>query len=172
MVDLVPPPAEMGDLLVRMTRREWPTTEAERFAWFAALGLYDGEPVPPGEDDQGSTSFRFGTPWPEVDGSGTTVTDGFSGLSLFCYNERVADGAAARAGLAALQAHLTDSFGPPVEEWGSTSEPACLWQPGPLMLELYCFQRHDSGVMVGLSPADRTTAYDVGGKASTGQSLD
>ncbi len=144
-----------------MTQLEWPATEAERLAWFAGLGLRDGEPLPPRADDQGCASLRFSTEWSEVDGNASTMADGLLGMSLFCYNERGHDGAAARAGFAALRDHLSRSFGPPVEEWGPASEPACLWRPSPLMFEMYCFQRHSSGVMVGPSHAERTATYEA-----------
>lgn len=44
VLTLTPPPEEVSDLLVRMTRLEWPTTDDERLDFFAALGLRDTGP--------------------------------------------------------------------------------------------------------------------------------
>ena len=161
VADLDPAPAEIGDLLIRMTKLEWPTTEEERLSYFAALGLRDGERLPPHDDDPETSPIRFTTAIAGVDGIGSVFRDEFLGVSLFGYNKPVADSPTARAGYAALKTQLSDELGPPVEEWGSDSEPACLWRPGPLLLEMHCFQRHGSGIMVSPSHAERSAANDA-----------
>lgn len=161
MFALTPPPAEIGELLVRMTRLEWPTSEDQRLAYFAALDLQDVDEPSRSVEYPESTMLRFATSIPGVDGNCSMFRDEFLGLSLFGYNERAANSAAARVGYAALQEHLCDHLGPPVEEWGSESEPACLWRPGPLLLDLYYFQRPSSGIMVGPSHAERSAANDA-----------
>jgi hypothetical protein len=104
--------------------------------------------------------IRFDTALPEVDGTGTMFRDEFLGLSLFCYDEPIDNGPAARAGYAALRGELSRSLGAPSEEWGSPTEPACLWTIGPLWIEMYCFQRLSSGVMVGPTHAQRSATND------------
>jgi len=75
--------------------------------------------------------------------------------------EQVENGLQARAGYAALKELLSRVFGGPVEEWGTDTEPACLWTVGPLMLDMYCFQRLSSMVMVGPTHAVCSAANDA-----------
>lgn len=156
---LTPPPDEVADLLIRMTRLEWPTSEEERLGFFAALGLRDGEVV---ENRMLETVSRsLSTPWSSVSGVGHMFREEFLGLSLFCYDERGDDGPLAREGFAGLHEHLSAALGRPIEEWGPAREPACLWQPGPLTIDMYCFQRLSSSVMVGPSHTERSAANDA-----------
>jgi len=152
MRDSLDPAAEdVADLLVRMCREPWPTTEQERCDYFTVLGLHEQEHLPVRDDDPGSTSLRFATSLPGVDGICSAFRDEFLGLSLFCWAEQCDNGLQARAGHPALRDLLSRSFGTPTEEWGPTAEPACCWVVGPLTIEMYCFQRLQSSVMVGPS---------------------
>jgi hypothetical protein len=156
MIELTPATEDVVDLLTRMIHLEWPTTERDRLRYFNSLGLHDLDLLPRREDDPDSLSRRFSTPLPgEVDGICTMFRGEFLGLSLFCYN-----GPQARAGYAGLKSHLSRTFGTPIEEWGSPSELACLWRSGPLMLDMYCFQRLSSGIMIGPSHVERSAAND------------
>lgn len=161
VLTLTPPPEEVSDLLVRMTRLEWPTTDDERLDFFAALGLRDTGPGESTANEPDSAWHSLGTSWPSVHGVDTVFREEFLGLSLFCYDEQGDDGPLARSGFAGLREHLSVALGPPVEEWGTPREPACFWQPGPLTIEMYCFQRHSSGVMVGPSHTARSAANDA-----------
>jgi hypothetical protein len=126
------------------------------------LGLDDLDELPRRAEEPDGVSRRFTTSLPgSVDGISTMFRGEFLGLSLFCYHEPIGDGPRARAGFAALEAHLSRAFGPPVERWGTAAEPACLWRPGPLMLDMYCFQRLSRGIMVGPSHAERSAANDA-----------
>ena len=158
---VTPPPAQIADLLVEMTRLDWPTTEAERQSYFDRLNLRDLDTVPHRDDSPDTTVTRLDTALPDVDGTSTMSRHEFLGLSLFCYNEPIENGAAARAGYAALRDELSRTFGEPTEEWGTPTEPACLWEIGPLWIEMYCFQRLRSGVMVGPAHAQRSAANDA-----------
>lgn len=154
---------EIADLLLQMTREPWPTTDDERLAWFAQLGLEDrGEPweEPPGE------CRRFDTALAGVSGSSSMFREEFLGLSLFCFSEPEADGAAAREGYARLRELLGTALGDPDEEWGTPTEPAAVWFSGPLQLELYCFQTKPSSVMVGPSHTARSRAHDAAAASS------
>jgi hypothetical protein len=161
MIELTPSTEAVADLLIRMTQLEWPTTESDRLRYFDILGLRDQEVLPPSDDDPESLWIRFTTSLPgQVDGNCSMFRGEFLGLSLFPYTEPVENGPQARAGYVGLRNHLSTAIGDPVEEWGSASEPACLWKSGLLMLEMYCFQRLASGVMVGPSHTERTAAND------------
>lgn len=151
----------MSDLLVRMTRFEWPTIDDERLDFLASLGLRDTGAGESKADEPDSTWHSLGTPWPSVHGIDTVYREEFLGFSLFRYEEHGSDGALARAGFAGLRKLLSDALGPPVQEWGTLHEPACFWRPGPLTIEMYCFQRHSSGVMVGPSHTERSAANDA-----------
>ncbi len=157
---LSPSPQQLASLLLRTAQLPWPTTEAERLAYFAALGWHDtqGEVTDDGSD---SAFRRFTTSLPEVDGDSSAFREDHLGFSLSCYSERGEDRPAARAGFAAVREQLSSALGDPVEEWGSLHQPACLWQPGILSLEMYCFQRGSSSVMVGLSHTERSAANDA-----------
>jgi len=162
MIELTPATEDVVDLLTRMTHLEWPTTEQDRLRYFSSLGLHDLELLPRRDDGPDSFSRRFSTSLSgEVDGLCTMFRGEFLGLSLFCYTERIANGPQARAGYAGLKSHLSRTFGTPIEEWGTPSEPACLWRPGPLMLDMYCFQRLSSGIMIDPSHAERSAANDA-----------
>lgn len=167
MSDLDPAPAHLADLLVRMTELDWPTTEEERLALFAALDLHDAEDAPRSTDAVlDHYSRRFGAGLSEaLRGTASTFRGEFLGVSLFAYDEPVEDGELARAGYRGVLDHVSRRLGPPVEEWGTVREPACLWRTGPLMIEMYCFQRLRSGVMVGPSHAVRSDALDAAPEA-------
>ena len=161
MTELTPSTEDVTDLLICMIQLEWPTTESDRLRYFDALGLRDQEVLPPRDDDPDSVWTRFTTSLPgQVDGNCSMFRGEFLGLSIFPYSESIENGPQARAGYAGLRHHLSAALGDPIEEWGPTSEPACLWRTGLLMLEMYCFQRLTSGVMVGPSHAERTAAND------------
>lgn len=161
MLTLTPSPEELADLLLRMTRLEWPTTENERLDYFSLLGLSDTGSAEGRKDEPGVIWRQFDTALTGVGGLGTMCREEFLGLSLFCYEEEGDDGQLARRGFADLRAHLSAALGAPVEEWGTPAAPCCLWQPGPLTLDMYCFQRGRSGVMVGPSHAERSAANDA-----------
>ena len=161
MTELTPSTKDVADLLIRMTQLEWPTTEKDRLHYFNTLGLRDEEVLPPRDDDPDNVWLRFTTSLAgQVDGNCSMFRGEFLGLSLFCYNQPMDNGPQARAGYAGLRDDLSTALGDPIEEWGSTSEPACLWRTGPLLLDMYCFQRLASGIMVGPSHAERTAAND------------
>lgn len=162
MIPLSPDPADLAALLGRMCQQSWPTTESERRRYFAAVGLRDLEVLPAFDGDPDSRSRRFTTSLEgDVDGISTMFGEEFLGLCLFCYNEPGANGPQARAGFTGLVRHLGGVFGPPVEEWGPPSEPACLWRSGLLRLDMYCFQRGSSGIMIGLDHTERSAAHDA-----------
>lgn len=161
MTQLNPPPKQIVDLLVEMTRLDWPTTEVERQNYFDRLHLRDLDTVPHRDDSPDTTMTRLDSALPDVDGTSTMFRGEFLGLSLFCYNEPIDNGPAAQAGYAALRDELSRSLGEPTEEWGTPTEPACLWQIGPLWIDMYCFQRLPSGIMVGPTHAQRSAANDA-----------
>jgi hypothetical protein len=164
MIELTPTPKDLSDLLVRMCQEPWPTSEEDRLRYFSALHLTDGEVLedPPHHRDPDSRSRRFTTALPgQVDGNCSMFRDQFLGLQLFAYNQFEPNQAFAREGYAALKQLLTEAFGDPVEEWGPPNQPACLWRPGPLMLDMYCFQEHSSGIMVGPAHSERSAASDA-----------
>lgn len=161
MVDLEPSASDLATLIVRMTELEWPASEAERLVFFAGLGLHDVESPRPDDNVAGAERRWFSSDLSTaVSGTATMFEGEFLGLALFAYNEPVENGELARAGYAAVREQVSGRLGPPVEEWGSATEPACLWHPGPLMLDMYCFQRLQSGIMIGPDHADRSAAYD------------
>lgn len=161
MVDLEPSASDLVDLLVRMTELDWPTTEEERLAFFDDLGLHDVESPRPDVRVPDAERRWFATDLTSsLSGTATTFRGQFLGLAVFAYNEPVENGELARAGYAAVRDGVSQRLGLPVEEWGTPTEPACLWHPGPLMLDMYCFQRLQSGIMVGPDHADRSAAYD------------
>lgn len=164
MPELTPSPADLADLLLGMCTPSWPTTEEERLRYFQALQLHDGviadDPPQHGDPDRRSRWFTTELTG-QVDGISNTFRGQFLGLSVFAYNERVSNAESARDGYAALKALLSQALGDPVEEWGTPTERACLWRPGPLVMDMYCFQRHSSGVMVGPNHAARSDASDA-----------
>ncbi|GAB2572837.1 hypothetical protein [Microlunatus antarcticus] len=161
MVDLEPTAADLADLVVRMTELAWPTTEDERLVLFDQLGLHDVESPRPDENVPGAERRWFASDLSSgLGGTATMFRGEFLGLGLFAYDEPVEDGERARVGYAAVRELVSRRLGPPVEEWGSAAEPACLWHPGPLMIDLYCFQRQRSGIMIGPDHADRSAAYE------------
>ena len=161
MTLLNPPPAEVADQLIRMIHLDWPTNEADRRRYFDILDLDDLDTVPKRDDEPDTRMIRFVTALPDVDGTCTMFRDELLGLSLFCYNEPIDNGPDASAGYVSLQDELTRFLGVPSEEWGTLAEPACLWRAGPLWIDMYCFQRLRSGVMVGPSHAEQSAANDA-----------
>ena len=168
-LDLDPSAADLADLLVRMTELAWPTTEDERLTFFESLGLHDVESPRPDENVPGAERRWFATDLSSaLSGTATMFRGEFVGLALFAYDEPVAYGERARAGYAAVRSLVSRRIGLPVEEWGSVTEPACLWHPGPMMLDLYCLQRLRSGIIVGPDHAERSVAHDEAAAAADG----
>jgi hypothetical protein len=161
VIELTPSPADVADLLIQMTRLDWPTTEEDRRCYFDVLSLHDLDTLPQRDAEPDSAMIRFSTLLPGVDGTCTMFRDEFLGLSLFCYNELRDDGPEACAGYAGLRDQLTRHLGSPIEEWGTPTEPACLWHSGSLSIDMYCFHRLRSGVMVGPSHSERSAANDA-----------
>ena len=161
MTELTPSPTVVADLLIRMTSLHWPTTEADRRRYFDLLGLHDLDTVPQRDDEPDAMMIRFATSLPAVQGTCTMFREEFLGLGLFCYDEAREDGPEARAGYARLRNRLSNYLGPPMEEWGSPTEPACCWRSGPLMIDMYCFQRLRSQIMVGVGHVERSAAHEA-----------
>ncbi len=152
-MQLTPPAEDAAALLARMCEEPWPTTEAERLPYFDHLGLRDASELEAIRDHADSSSRPFTTSLAgEVGGTCSIYCDQLIGLALFCYSEPIANGARAREGFAGIRDHLSRVLGATVEEWGPANEPACLWRSGPLHLDMYCFQRGTSSVMVGAGP--------------------
>lgn len=154
-----------------MVTLPWPTSEQERLRYFDELGLQDADESPQGTVNERlpeMVDHSFTVPFLKgVDGVCNLFRGEVLGLSLFCYNRPVDDDPQTREALAQLQTRLSATLGPPVEEWGSRTEPACLWRTGPLHLDMYCFQRGSSGIMVGPSHSARSAASDAAAEAMT-----
>ncbi len=157
---LEPSPSEIAGLLVAMTELEWPTTEEQRLTFFRRLGLRDGGSPKPGDEGLETEHWMITTALPAVEGTADTFRGEFLGLFLHAYDEPHADGSLATAGYASLHDLLSQRLGPPVKEWGTTREPACLWRPGALELEMTCRQRPQSWIQVGPIHAARSAALD------------
>lgn len=163
MRELNPPVESLVELVVAMVDGTWPTTEEERQRFYGRLGLtelqWDSSEVDQRKGGR-TVSHRFVTTLPRVDGMDTMFRGEFLGLSLFAYNEPGDDGAESRTAFPLLKDMLSARLGAPAEEWGTSREPACYWAVGPLQVEMYCFQRLSSGVMLGPSHAGRSAAND------------
>ena len=163
MTELIPPVADLADLVLAMVDPPWPTTEDDRLDFYRRVGLTQLEWDNSGFDerpDDHSVWHRFATSLPEVDGMDTMFRDQFLGLSLFAYNQPGDDGPASRTAYPLLKDRFTARFGAPTEEWGTEREPACYWAVGAVQVEMYCFQRLASGVMLRPSHRDRTAEHD------------
>ena len=155
MVLLKPGAKDVARLLIDMGRRPWPATDADRRRYFDQLGLHDAESIPLHDESPDTRSWRVTTSLSgDLWGIATAHGRQFSGVNFFCYSEPGDDGPQARAGFANLGRHLSRALGKPAERWGPEREPACLWHVGSLQLDMYCFQRDASGLMVGLARPD------------------
>jgi hypothetical protein len=161
MPELSPPVESLVRLLLDMIKRTWPTTEDDRHRFYERLGLrqVDSSAVDRQEDDR-TVSHWFETSLVGVEGIDTMFGGEFLGLSLFAYNEPGDDGVESRTAYPLLKDAISLRLGSPAEEWGTAREPACYWTAGELQLEMYCFQRLASGVMLGPSHAERSAAND------------
>jgi len=149
---LRPDPVELTALLLRATGLPWPDTEDQSRGFYSALNFRSLSNPETAQDDPQTTWRRFRTALiGEADGSTVTTRGKLLALQITAYNERGDDGPAAREGFNLLRQHLSSALGAPIEEWGAAREPACRWHPVPMTVEMYCFQRGSSGVMVGLS---------------------
>jgi len=166
MVQLNPDADEIGGLLVGMSRPPWPTTDADRRRYFDRFGLYDAETIALRGDDPDTRSWRVATSLPgDIWGISTMFRNEFLGVTFFCYNESGDDGPQAKTGFSYVDRYLCRALGDPAERWGSAREPAALWHIGPLQLDMYCFQRDASGIMVGLAHTARSAANDAAHKS-------
>lgn len=164
MATLSPAPEDLAALLIRMCQEPWPTTEEERQRYFRTLQLTDSA-VPgnnPDEQDPDSQWRDFTTALTgPVDGSCITFQGQFLGLSLFAYHQLEPNAEPAREGYVAVRRSLSLALGDPIQEWGTADQPACQWRPGVLALDMYSFQRRDSGIMVGPSHSSRSAAHEA-----------
>lgn len=164
MPKLSPAPEHLSALLIRMCQELWPTTEEDRKRYFSALQLTDSGVVEsdpdPHDPDTRWRDFTTALAGP-VEGSCSVFQNQLLGLYLFAYNQLEPNAEPAREGYASLRRLLSQRLGDPVEEWGTASQPACLWRPGALTLVMHCFQKRDSWIMVGPSHSERSAAHDA-----------
>lgn len=164
MIELVPPAQDLAVLVSRMTAAPWPTTEADRHSYFGRLGFQDDDVrrVSPDAGELDTTNHWFRADLSgDVTGSSTMFRSEFVGLGLFAYGDPAEHAGIVRQGYDQLAGHFTRLFGRPAEEWGTAEEPAGLWLSEPLQLEMYCHQRSNSCVQLGLSHIGRTAAYEA-----------
>lgn len=169
ITELVPSPAALADLLARMVQRPWPTTEQDRLSYFHELGLQDADESGQGTVEEQAPKMVFHDfTVPLMIGVGglcIAFRGEVLGLSLSCYSQPGSGHPEAPEAYDLLHAQLSATLGAPVEEWGSSAEPACLWQAGDLHLDMYCFQRGSSGLLVGPSHSERSAASDAAAEA-------
>ena len=164
MSELSPPAEDLAALLIRMCQLPWPTTEEDRRRYFCDLQLSDGEVIHMNSHQSDpETRWRcFTTALPgQVEGTCTMFRDQFLGLYLSAYNQHEPHGQPATEGWALVRYLLSQVLGDPLEEWGAADNPACLWQPGVLTLDMYCSQTPSSGIMVGPCHTQRSAANDA-----------
>ena len=130
MTELTPSTEDVADLLIRMIRLDWPTTEEDRLRYFDSLGLRDQELLPPSNDDPDSVWLRFTTSLPgHVGGNCSTFRGEFLGLSLFPYTELMDNGPQARPAYAGLRHHLSTALGDPIDDGGLPPNPPASGEP-------------------------------------------
>ena len=156
---LSPPVDDLAELVLGTLEEPWPTTDDDRRSFHRRLGLQEEDVAGNTDDDQTSMS-NLATSLPGVTGVDTMFRGEFLGLSLFAYTQHHDDGAESRTAYPLLRHILSDRLGSPAEEWGPSNEPACFWLSGALQLEMYCFQRRLSGIMLGPSHVARSAAHD------------
>lgn len=162
MTELDPPACDVAALTFQILEGEWPTSDDQRQRFFALLGLYPGDGEATQDQQCPGTMWRtFDTPLPGVHGNGSMSDGALLGLCLFAYDEAGADGPQSRAAYPQLRAQLINRLGLPEEEWGPSNQPACSWTVEPLQIEMYCFQEHASGLMIGIHHAQRSAAFEA-----------
>lgn len=160
MADMVPAVTDLADMVLRIAGQAWPATEIERVAMFDRLGLRLVDEPPTPSADPRLTFQPVQTPLPAVTGSLSEVDGKFLGLDFFAYAQHQDDGPWARQASPELKRLVSAGLGDPAEEWGSAREPACSWLTGALRVEMYCFQRLTSVVMLGIDHVARSEAYE------------
>ena len=131
MTQLNPDPADVADLVIKMSQEPWPTTETDRQRYFDALGLHDLDLLPQRKDDPDNVWHRFTTSLPGmVEGSCVMFRGEFLGLCLFCYTEPIDNGPQARAGFASLKRGISRSSDPPSKNGAHHQNPLAFGGPG------------------------------------------
>lgn len=132
---------DVSDLVVRLIGSEWPTSDAERRAWFRTYGLPDSDGVGRQSKNGDGDSFDapIGLEWPGCGFGWHRFRDEFVGVRWFVWGGLARNDVRARA--AGLKARLTEQLGTPVDavdeeprtQLGSTS----LWKSGSRTVDMY-----------------------------------
>lgn len=134
---VTPTPAEVVDLVRRLTESTWPTDEVERAAWFERHGIaVEGATLT--KDEHGSRSFdgRGPTGWGDPPTGWHVFEDEFVGLHWFLWHglgEDVVPGLADE-----LRTGFVDLAGEPTEELsGGGYRFTANWDTGDLRIDMY-----------------------------------
>lgn len=153
---------EIAGLVARLLASEWPTTEAERVAWFErhGLGVSGTEPRQRGRREYASESWVSGDPGAHWPGVGWHVFEGeFVGVSWFLWYglpEDVAPGLAEE-----LRTRLVELAGEPVDELrreGDDYRFTAYWETGGRIIDMYL---HGGPVMEGQHHEDPVVQLHV-----------
>lgn len=161
MAALHPEPTDVASLVLALVSQPWPSNPEELSSYtngFHLAALSARSPT----GDQSSLRSHWYTTFlgDQVKCQVSTFRDELLGVHFTVYEERGDCGVDARRGFAALSELLTAALGVPNEQWGTEDQPASLWRVGELYIEMYCFQKDPSGVLVGPSHAARNALHD------------
>ena len=179
---LAPDPAQAVQLVLAVTRGDWPATDEAVRNLFAALGV---RPVDThsdaGADHRATDDPADVETWPspidirrldvpfggEVYASWSTHSGDFLGIDLQLYNAPRPNEPGSRLGYDRILALLSQDLGTPTNAWDDEEVPPRLWEVGRWRVVLHLFILRDSGVM--LSVHDATTADRAEREASARQ---
>lgn len=132
---------DVSDLVVRLISSKWPTSDAERRAWFRIYGLPDSNYVGRQSKNGGGDSFDapIGLEWPGCRFGWHRFRDEFVGVRWFVWEGLARNDVRARA--AGLKARLTEQLGTPVdavdEEPGTQLGSTPLWKSSSCTVDMY-----------------------------------
>lgn len=147
MGQVTPSVEEIAQLVAELVAFEWPTTEAERVAWFEQHGIVTTG-AERGRDEHGSESWHsgdLGAPWPAV--SWHVFKGEFVGVGWFLWHglpEDVVPGLAEE-----LRARFVELAGKPMDQRppaGDDYRFTAYWQTGGRSIDMYL---HGGSVLEG-----------------------
>ncbi|ALD64575.1 hypothetical protein AFL94_12325 [Arthrobacter sp. LS16] len=144
-----PAPVEVVAFIGRILGHEWPHSEAERVRVFEALGMHS--PQRPAEDAEENIGGIWVLKVPlgaDVDARWSSFRGSLVLITLFLYPQPSEQHPQVREKFAELRTELSTYFSPPTETWGTEAMPAARWTIGTCGVELYCFNKPNSVLML------------------------
>ena len=146
-----PTPVEVVDYIARIIDHAWPLDEAARLRMFEVLGMQTVQRLADvAEENIGDIAVLKVPLGSEVEASWSSFQGSLVLISLFLYPQPSEHHPQVLEKFGELQTGLSTYFSPPAETWGTAAMPAARWKIRGCGVDLYCFNKPNSVLMLSI----------------------